>query len=647
MKWSVIILISTFFAYSCNNPFFEEVDDYVKSDQMNSQDSNIFNYETTNEIEYTIETIYPNVPIEIYYGNMRRVIGMSNRKGLLSGVTTLPTYIQTIEIRTDYISLPNSVTVGIENGQVNFKYFTKPTLPLSASRNFGFNGTNKGNKSEYIVLGSWDSQGVPNNLITPEELSESFLSVLNSVLPERQPVPEYNPQYLNEGALTNINMIEDGEVFVTFIHEGAGYKNSLMFFTYNTADGEPDSVSSEDLTIIFPNVSYIGSGGGLKSGDRIKIGEFQSGTTIVWALVADGYSTSTETVGEGRNTFYSIDRMNIEPEPNNQHVVQIAFDERVVLSFEDLVRTEGDNDFNDAVFSVTSNPITAIDRNDIVTPEESPTIDSDGDGVIDSLDPYPEDSNIAGVEYYPAQNEYGTIAFEDLWPHMGDYDFNDLVLDIRIEEYTNVQGEIVSVKGWFLIQGILASMRNGFALELGVASTLVEGTTGGEFSRGYIIREPNGTEKRQANAVIGIFEDANLHFDNGIGTELEVTINFSEPVPRSQLGFPPYNPFIMSNGERGREVHLPGHNPTELVHTDYFKTVDDNSTFVEGNSYKTTTDHPWALHLPVSFKYPNDDIAIDSVYNHFNSWVSTKGALNTDWYLDNQGYINHNLLFIR
>lgn len=627
---TILLLLITL---SCSNPFHRIIDD------IDSE----FNYNTSNEIFFEIDTIHPNAPVELFYNSQKRLTAISDKDGLISGTTTLPAYITEIELRSNYLGLPQSITVPVKNRRIKYKYFSTDsnrTMNLSIA-------TSRGNHQDnYETLGNWNSSGVPDYIIETETLTTEFLTLLNSILPEQLPVPEHNPQYLTDSAITNINVIEDGEVFVTFIHEGAGYKNTLLFFTYNTIDGPPSSVDKEDLTIIYPNVSFSGSGGGLISGDKVKIGEFTAGTTIAWALIANGFS-SNATVGDGLNTFYSIDELNVEDAPYNQHVVQIAFDERVVISFEDLVRPGGDNDFNDAIFSVSSNPITAIDTEGILVPDDSSTIDTDGDGVIDTLDAFPNDSNIASIQYYPSEGNYGTLAYEDLWPHMGDYDFNDLVIDIRIEEYTSASGDIVSIKGWFLIQGILASMNNGFAIELGLSPDKVLNTTGGDFSRGYIIRESNGTEERQSKAVIGIFEEADRHYTNNLGTELEVTVEFTEAVSRNSLGYPPYNPFLMSNGERGREVHLPGKSPTDLVHADYFKTVDDNTTVANGNTYKTSSNRPWVLDLPVSFSYPIDDVEINLVYHNYDNWVNSSGESNSDWYLDLNGYIDHSLLFVK
>lgn len=636
-----IFILLTVLSISCSNPFY-----YETGEDIDSLESRTFNYEMTVDVYVNIKTGYSNVPIDLYYAEIKRGTLVSDESGEIKTTMNFPKYITQIELKSTYIGIANSVFVKIVNSEINFSYMeekvtTSATTPLFSRGN----GNGNNNSSQYNTLGNWNSNGVPDYLLESENLSTEFLNVLNSILPEYQPVPEYNPQYLENSAVTDIHITEEAEVFITFIHEGAGYKNSLGFFTYDTVSGPPQSVNKSDITLIFPNVSFVNSGGGLTSGNRVKLGTFSPGTSIGWVLIADGYSLSTSSVGDGRNKFYSVDSLNPESQEYNQHVVQIAFEDRIVFSFEDLLRPDGDNDFNDGIFSADSTPITAISRENIVEPEESPTIDSDGDGVIDTQDYEPNNSQVTSAEFYPGQGQNGSIAYEDLWPYKGDYDFNDLVIDLNFTERTNSNNKIVSITGVFTVKGILASMRNGFAIELGTLPEKVASVSGGEFSKGYIIRQSNGVEERQSKAVIGIFEDANLHYNNGIGQELTVTVNFTQPVTREELGYPPYNPFVISNGERGREVHLPGKPSTDLAHIEYFLSEDDNSTFENSNSYKTDTNHPWALHIPANFRYPIDDVDINTVYNHFETWVNSEGELYNDWFLDKESYINYNLLF--
>ncbi len=63
--------------------------------------------------------------------------------------------------------------------------------------------------------------------------------------------------------------------------------------------------------------------------------------------------------------------------------------------------------------------------------------------VDDDLDDYPNDPDRATDVYYLISMSPGTLAFEDLWPGKGDYDFNDLVLDYRFKQVLNGSNELV------------------------------------------------------------------------------------------------------------------------------------------------------------------------------------------------------------
>lgn len=78
--------------------------------------------------------------------------------------------------------------------------------------------------------------------------------------------------------------------------------------------------------------------------------------------------------------------------------------------------------------------------------------DSDGDGVADGEDAYPSDSNRAYNSVYPSANGFGTLAFEDLWPNKGDYDFNDVVVDYRIITVTNASNNVVELIAQFKLK---------------------------------------------------------------------------------------------------------------------------------------------------------------------------------------------------
>ena len=57
---------------------------------------------------------------------------------------------------------------------------------------------------------------------------------VDASFPERRPVPQYNPHYLTSGNELDVDVEQRSDVWVTFVAEGAGYRNSLGYYTYNT-----------------------------------------------------------------------------------------------------------------------------------------------------------------------------------------------------------------------------------------------------------------------------------------------------------------------------------------------------------------------------------------------------------------------------
>ncbi|MBK6964363.1 MAG: DUF4114 domain-containing protein [Bacteroidales bacterium] len=125
----------------------------------------------------------------------------------------------------------------------------------------------------------------------------------------------------------------------------------LGFYTYDV-NNPPATVNNISvINVIFPNVSFQGSGGGLVSGNKVLIGRFPADTKIGWAILQNAYNG---TVNPNATTFFSDTWLN--PESNSslkQHTVQLLDPGRniVLMGFEDMRRDNGaDNDFNDAIF---------------------------------------------------------------------------------------------------------------------------------------------------------------------------------------------------------------------------------------------------------------------------------------------------------
>jgi len=283
----------------------------------------------------------------------------------------------------------------------------------------------------------------------------------------------------------------------------------------------------------------------------------------------------------------------------------------------------------------------------------TPTIaDADNDGVADSTDAYPNDPNRAADSYYPSANQTATLAFEDLWPDQGDYDFNDLVLDYRYTLVVNANNEVVDIKGKYVVKAIGGSFKNGFGIQFDFAPSVVTSVSGNRLDQGYANISSNGTESGQSKATIIVFENAfdvlpnpgsptvNTNPSDPYQTPdtISVTINLGSPQALANLGSFPFNPFIIINQERGKEVHLVDAPATDLATVSYFGTGQDDTNPSNGRYYKSVQNYPWALNIVGGFDYPQEKVDIVEAYTNFAGWAQSGGTQDADWYSDLPGY---------
>lgn len=289
-----------------------------------------------------------------------------------------------------------------------------------------------------------------------------------------------------------------------------------------------------------------------------------------------------------------------------------------------------------------------------------PPVDTDGDGVPDSQDEYPTDPYRAFNNYYPA-SDTSTLVFEDLWPSYGDYDLNDLVVGYKFKIVTNSQHNVVEIYNTMIVRAQGAGMENGFGYQFPtVNQSSILDVTGVGDQYGYDIRT-NGTENGNSKAVIILFNKSHNVITkwNTVKNDppspfktFNVYIKFSNNgvpasggwVSLSTLDISKWNPFLVSNGERGREVHLPNYLPTDLVNTSLFGTVNDDTNPSIGKYYKSNTNLPWALDITGHFDYPSEKSDIFQAYIHFVDWVLSNGLNYQDWW-SNPNYRNDDMIY--
>lgn len=653
----------------------------IKAPEIIQEDENAFmntsfDFKMNEEIQIDINikgnnsSDFSGMKMELIDNESNEVLftAFTNSSGKYFGTTHLASFKENLRFRLYCMGIPNDwvlkdiedgIQIVYSNGQLNTN-MTQYRQEIDNSKRLNTNNT-----LNFNYLGTYNNSGVPDYLEpVRDQISASLLQYINASLPESQPVPQYHPTYLADGKKTVLDIVDTSDVWITFVHEGAGFRNAIGFYTY-PSNQTPQSLNEiSTINVVFPNLSFQGSGGGLISGDKINIGRFSPGTSIGLVLLADGWNGNNSE--NYRHMVYADKQLNPESDPNfKQHNVLLWDDENelFILGFEDLLRADVpyacDNDFNDAILFITSNPVTGISKVNVNPIDKPGTLDSDGDGINDIFDEFPSDPTKAYQSYYPSSSTYGTFAFEDNWPNFGDYDFNDAVIDYQFNQILNASNEVISMNSRFKIRALGAGYRNGFGFSSDLLPSDVQSVTssGQNIFENYIQLNSNGTESNQDKAVFivcdnlhGLFSGSGFintvmgyNYENPV--EIALDIVFNAPKTTSEIGTLPLNPFLIVSGNRGREIHLPSYKPTDLVDASLFGTLDDNSDLLNSEYYKSKTDLPWAIHLPESFDYPKEKSDVRNGYLRFNDWAQSSGFSYMDWFRNQGGYRSSNHIY--
>lgn len=254
---------------------------------------------------------------------------------------------------------------------------------------------------------------------------------------------------------------------------------------------------------------------------------------------------------------------------------------------------------------------------------------------------YNSDEEPDNVETQYAVYSY---AFEDNYPKAGDYDFNDIVLNVTLPAAGN---EVKELKYTIDLRAVGAVKQLGAGLRiLGIDKSNVESVS---FDKGATQRtgslnsgifenasyETNGNE-----LVIPLFGDAHYIYGYTGGQRpmintgntttpltdiytLDVIIKLknaiSIPSATKALDF-----FIayQSTGKKRTEVHL-----------NQFNSATANGQLADSNVLEVikAVNNTWALCVPDKFAYPTESTVITDAYAKFADWARDQST-NTDWY---------------
>lgn len=249
--------------------------------------------------------------------------------------------------------------------------------------------------------------------------------------------------------------------------------------------------------------------------------------------------------------------------------------------------------------------------------------DTDGDGIVDHDDAFPNDPTRASTFRYPTEGYY-TISYEDLFPNQGDADFNDYNVRAVFEEDWNAQGKVARIRVNFIhvakgagydhtlhlsVPGITAS--NYSLTRFGYDGTTVESSSGGSNTPidSLEILPRSNTTIQSSNT-----SRSDTVFKKGKSAALEVILQSA--VNRAGLGPAPYDTFVKVI-HTGKEIHFP---------RKYFDASGKDL-------YLDSTGFPWALLVPGNFLWPYESTDIRKSYPSFQPWYESEGTSYNDWYI--------------
>jgi LruC domain-containing protein len=290
------------------------------------------------------------------------------------------------------------------------------------------------------------------------------------------------------------------------------------------------------------------------------------------------------------------------------------------------------------------------------SPGYNNVIDEDGDGSVAGVDVDDSNPNVASYNFPQGQDSFFTSIYEDLYPCMGDYDFNDFVNNYTYQEGVNngagndgLNTYVTEVKFDYKFPALGGGFNNSFVLR--VIDEDNNATISLESSDRYSGTEITRQHDSENNTTLFIFGNLKtIYTDNPTAIINTVRIDYTDiPVISGTIininGA--YDEFVLADGESGKEIHplynefhtnYPALNlPSMFNDSSNFLRCDDSSS--EPNLFVNSNGFPWALNdLPIDLSWPIERASILDAYPNFDDFVTSDSTL--DWYSDINGNRN-------
>ena len=460
------------------------------------------------------------------------------------------------------------------------------------------------------VLGTWNANsGKPDYLDASKKINvdATLKSYITTYFPEGKN---------NVGPLVTDNadilIKEDANVVINYFGGDTGAKSVFAYYCY-PKDASTDEIrkATKHACVIFPNahgnslgyysgvavnLKYINETGNFPQKDPERI---PANTKIGFLIWNNGWVNAKA----NGNMFYSTKSLNSD---KISHTAIFAAKNKAgdrvnVITMEDW--KNGENDYNDVAFVISSNPIAAIEVPDVPNPGDR-----------------------QGTEMYS-----GVLGFEDNWPEQGDYDLNDVVMKYQSSVDYNIDNKVLNIIDKFTLAWTGANYKNSFTYEvpfdLSKASKVtVNGSEASSYSGNVI------TLFKDAKAELGV---SNVNAEDMINQNIQektytVSIQFNNPTLDKSVVVAPYNPFIKVFNS-ATEVHLTDHKPTTGANNRFPSGADISRGDVDGTYFICKDGFPFAIHVDarldasiLNLDLKKENQRIDKTYPKFAEWAKTR-----------------------
>ncbi len=271
----------------------------------------------------------------------------------------------------------------------------------------------------------------------------------------------------------------------------------------------------------------------------------------------------------------------------------------------------------------------------------------------------------AYLRHFPSENGWVTLAYEDNWPQIADYDMNDVVMRYRITEVIT-ENAVAKVIISGQLQALGASYPSGFAVRLPqvLARNIAVDKLRLQQRDNVVQLNPMEADMNEASFIISdnlsdevpsgcAYYRSLVDCRQALDFDFSLNISFVQPIALTDMPTAPYDPFIFAtpgryHGDgfnvhpgRGLEIHLPDQAPTEKFNTDFFNMFDDASEPQNARYFKTNNNLPWALMIFEAWQWPKERADLLQAYPQFKTFTESGGQQGLDWFKPTQANPAH------